>query len=141
MLVVDASVALKFVVDEDGREEAFARIKGEPDLTAPDWLLIEAGNVLWRKSLNGAFDQSVANDLLAAIPRFFEGFQPSSTLASKALALSFEMNHWIYDCVYLATAIDLGVPVLTADRKFWNAARRSGHGEHVELLTWGDGKP
>ena len=137
MLVVDASVAVKFVIDEDGREEAFSRVRAEPRLVSPDWLLIEAGNAVWRKCVNGAFDRQVAESLLAALPLFFDGLQPSAPLAAKALALSFDMNHWIYDCLYLATAIELDAPLLTADRKFYNAAHRAGHGEMVELLTWG----
>jgi predicted nucleic acid-binding protein len=57
-------------------------------------------------------------------------------LSEKAMALSFELNHWVYDCIYLACALDLGLPLLTADRKFWNAAKRASYGDVVELLTW-----
>ena len=72
------------------------------------------------------------------LPRFFDEFRPSAPLAPAALALSFDLKHWIYDCLYLATAIDLAAPLLTADRKFWNAAKRGGYGHVVELLTWKD---
>ena len=72
------------------------------------------------------------------LPRFFDEFRPSAPLAPTALALSFDLKHWIYDCIYLATAIDLDAPLLTADRKFWNAAKRGGYGDVVELLTWED---
>ena len=136
LLVVDASVAVKLIVDEDGKEEALARTRNETRLVAPDWLLVEAGNALWRKCASGVFDREVAEDLHAMLPRFFDEFRPSAPLAPTALALSFDLKHWIYDCIYLATAIDLGAPLLTADRKFWNAAKRSGYGDVVELLTW-----
>ena len=141
LLVVDASVALKLIVDEDGKEEALSRLRSEPRLVAPDWLLIEAGNAVWRKCANGDFDRQVAEDLLEVLPRFFEDFHPSAPLAGTALALAFELNHWIYDCIYLATAIDLNARLLTADRKFWNAASRAGHGDRLELLDWKIGTP
>lgn len=136
MLVLDASVALKLIVDEDGRAETLVRTRQEPRLVAPDWLMIEVGNALWRKCANGAFDSEIARDLYSVLPRFFDDLEPSGPLTSSALTLSFELDHWIYDCIYLATAIALDSSLLTADRKFWNAARRGGHGDRVELLTW-----
>ena len=136
LLVVDASVALKLIVDEDGKEEVLVRTRDETCLVAPDWLLIEAGNALWRKCASGVFDRQTAENLHALLPRFFDHFRPSAPLTPAALALSFDLNHWIYDCLYLATAIDLDAPLLTADRKFWNSAKRGGYGDIVELLTW-----
>ena len=136
LLVLDASVAVKLIVEEEGREVALARTRDETRLVAPDWLLIEVGNAVWRKCASGVFDRQVAEDLLAMLPRFFDDLRPSAPLAPAALALSFELNHWVYDCIYLAAAIDLDAPLLTADRKFWNAAKRGGYSDIVELLTW-----
>jgi predicted nucleic acid-binding protein len=48
MTVVDASVALKWVIDEDGSEAAGALLLEEP-LAAPDLLMVECANVLWTR--------------------------------------------------------------------------------------------
>ena len=46
--VIDASVAIKWVVNEDGTPEALAlRKKGK--MIAPDLLVAECANVLWKK--------------------------------------------------------------------------------------------
>src|SRR6516165_8263674 len=48
-IIIDASVALKWVIEEDGSEEAGALLRGEP-LAAPDLLVVECANVLWAKA-------------------------------------------------------------------------------------------
>lgn len=140
MLVVDACVALKFIAPEAGREAALDRIDHEPAITAPDWIMVEIANSLRRKSVSGEFDAGAANELFASIPRFFTSMQPTAPLVGQAMALSFDLDHWIYDCIYLACALDLDAPLLTADRKFWNAAKRAGYSDVVELLSW-EGQP
>ena len=47
-IVVDASVVLKGVIEEDGSEAAGALVLEEP-LAAPELLMIECANVLWAK--------------------------------------------------------------------------------------------
>ncbi len=136
MLVIDACVALKFITAEPGRAAALDRIDQEPLVTAPDWILVEIANALRRKSLNGEFQRGAATALFESVPSFFTSMQPTAPLVGKAMALSFDLDHWIYDCIYLACAVELDAPLLTADRKFWNAAMRAGYGDVVELLSW-----
>ncbi len=136
MLVLDANIAVKLVCVEPGYQETMDRLQCEAELVAPDWVMIEAGNAIRRKSLGGDFDRAEAQRLLESIPSFFETLYRDAQYAKAAMAISFELDHWIYDCIYLACALDLGVPLLTADRKFWNAAKRAGFGASVELLTW-----
>lgn len=45
-LVVDASVALKWVLDEEGRPAARALLLGNEPLHAPDFLILECANIL-----------------------------------------------------------------------------------------------
>lgn len=136
MLVVDANIIVKLVCNEPGCIEAGERLRFEPTLTAPDWVLIEAAHALRRKSISGEFEPGDAAYRFKAIQVFFEELQLSGPLTEKALSLSFELNHWVYDCIYLSCALDLGSKLLTADRKFWNAAKRAGYDEVIELLTW-----
>src|SRR6266404_5666664 len=50
--VIDASVALKWVIEEDGSEAATALLVGDV-LAAPDFVVIECANVLWAKTRRG----------------------------------------------------------------------------------------
>ena len=52
-----------------------------------------------------------------------------------ALKLAIELDHTIYDCLYLALALRLETRVITADRKFHAAIHRSKRfGGIVNLL-------
>jgi predicted nucleic acid-binding protein len=136
LLVIDASVAVKFVAAEPGQAEALDRVFSEPTLVAPDWLLIEASHALWRKVKLGELTRDLATESIVALPQFFEELVATPELVPAAVKLAFELDHWIYDCIYLAAAVATEGRLLTADRKFWNAASRAGHGERIELLTW-----
>jgi len=121
-LVVDASVAVKWVVDEVGSEEA--RTLQSYRLTAPDLLPVECSNVLWAKARRGELTPEEAReriDLLAAAP--VELISQVALLPS-AVTLAFELDHPIYDCLYLALAVERGLTLITADLRFHAAARR-----------------
>jgi predicted nucleic acid-binding protein len=47
-LVIDASVAIKWVVEEEGTPQALELLR-RAKLQAPDFLLAEGENVLWKK--------------------------------------------------------------------------------------------
>ena len=61
--VIDASVAIKWVVPEAGTEEA-VELLGRGGLVAPDLLFAECANILWKKVRNGELQKSEA--LIAA---------------------------------------------------------------------------
>ena len=46
--VVDASVLIKWVMQEEGSDAAIRLIAG-PTLSAPDLLMSECANILWKK--------------------------------------------------------------------------------------------
>ena len=124
-LIVDASVALKWFLDEEGRDEADALLGGEP-LTAPDFLLLECGNTFAVKARRGQLDAAATRDYLVTL-RHELGvrFRPSEPYMVTAHALALDLQRSAYDCLYLAMAIANGDQVVTADEKFERAVRAS----------------
>lgn len=123
-LILDASVAIKLVVREEGSEAAAALLDGRP-LYAPALMRIEAANALWsmaRRRLIPAGGAADALDLLLRMPLASppQGVDPTA----EALRLAALLDHPVYDCVYLSLAATLRLPVVTADRRFLAAARR-----------------
>ncbi len=114
-LCVDASVAIKWVVEEPDSRAANQLLEGE--LVAPDLVLVEAANVLWQRTRRLALPPSQATDAMAGLRRFFAEIYPVASLIDRALAISLELDHPVYDALYLALARDLGVPLVTADRR------------------------
>ena len=135
-LVIDACVAIKFVTREQGTDQANAILASDNALIAPDLMQIETAHGLWKKVAAQEIDQAEAIEGLATLPEFFERFVPASALLRQAQTLSFTLAHSIYDCIYLALALGEAAPLVTADKKFWNAVKRAGFGDHVQLLEW-----
>ena len=120
--VVDASVAVKWVVRESGSDQA--RSLSSARLDAPDLLLIECANILWKKVRIGDLTRREASSCLTLLLSGPLILTDSVGLLASALELSCELQHPVYDCVYLALAIQRDVPLLTADRRLVSAARR-----------------
>ncbi|MGP9819776.1 type II toxin-antitoxin system VapC family toxin [Salinarimonas sp. NSM] len=126
-LVVDASVALKWYVDEDGADEAEAILAGPDLLCAPNLILFEVGNALRKHVLRGTMTAAYAMRSVRSLGRAIRDPQPLSRLASRALELSLELGHPIYDCAYIALALDMRhARLATADRRLASLAERTG---------------
>jgi predicted nucleic acid-binding protein len=118
-LVVDSSVALKWVIEEDGSDQALA-LQGR-DLIAPALLRIETANVLRTLAARGALgaDQAIQLfELLQSAPVTI--IDHDDELEARALAIALELAHPVYDCVYLAVAEKAGQRLITADKRLLN---------------------
>jgi predicted nucleic acid-binding protein len=122
-IVVDASVALKWVLNESGQDDAEALL--DQDLIAPSHWLLEAANVLWRLSRRGDISPDAATARLAELYN-----APVATGALEddlpaAAGLANTLGHPVYDCLYLALAIRENTYVVTADCRFYAAAEKA----------------
>ncbi len=112
--VVDASIAIKWVIEEIGSIEALVILK-RGGLLAPELIVSECANILWKKWRRDELSKDEA--LMAA--RLLEQAEmelvPSRTLLAASAALAIEINHPAYDCLYLALAIERGAKFITAD--------------------------
>lgn len=131
-IIVDASVALKWVVNEPGTAAALA-IRSE-QLVAPVIWIAEAANALWRHVRLGEASAIEALARIARLERAPVLSLPIEPHVAAALELAIRCNHPVYDCLYLALAIQQDTQVVTADRRFADAATRVGLGDRVQLL-------
>lgn len=134
MSVIDASVAVKWFVAEPGHELALDVLKSEPELIAPDLIIVETANVLRRKYKRGELSQAQWQRTIEALPAYFGRLIPSSALASAAVELAIELDHPVYDCVYLACAVSLGETLMTADTHFAGKIERIGRAGQIRRL-------
>ena len=120
--IVDASVAVKWVIEEEG--SAMARRLSRIPLEAPDLLLVECANILWKKARLGDLTAAEAKERLERLLRAPVRLAASRDLLTPALELSLELRHPVYDCLYLALAQRRGVPLVTADERLVSALSR-----------------
>ena len=115
-LVVDASVAIKWVIEEQGTSQALALRRHR--LFAPDLLVAECANVLWKKARRNELTAQEAVLAARLLQRADIELAPIRALLEPATNLAIALDHPAYDCVYLALAESLSCDVVTADRRF-----------------------
>jgi predicted nucleic acid-binding protein len=116
-LVVDASVACKWFVAEDGSSAAEALLARGDGLIAPDLIVPEVCNVAWLKLRRGEIADEQATAMIAGLPDLFDEVVPSIQLAGRALELARTLGHPAHDCFYLALAEPRQTRLITDDRR------------------------
>ena len=133
-LVVDASVAVKWLVAEDDSNVARELAASGEDLHAPRLMVSEVANALWRKARLGEIERGDAGAMLASVPDMPVRWGADEAVGADAARLALALNRPVYDCVYLALAHRIGAAVVTADLRFANALAPTEHGEAIMTL-------
>ena len=103
-LIVDASVAVKWLFTEEASVESRQLLAHRIVLYAPDFILTEAANVIWKKAQRREIaDPKPYLEELARLPDVVV-LCPSADLVAHAAAIALKIGHPVYDCLYLACA-------------------------------------
>lgn len=130
-MIVDASVALKWIVVEPDSEPANALIV-RGDLHAPDLIFSEIANALWKKSVRAEIAR-LPHDL-DRFHRIFDSIEPSGSLLRRATELAIELTHPAYDCFYLALPERRADVLVTADQRFLRVVTTSPYARLVRAF-------
>ena len=124
-LTVDASVVVKWFVPEPAHREARLLLAPRFQLYAPALVLVEFANTIWKKTGRGEIaDSQPYLEELAGLSRILV-LHTDADLLRRAAEIAIDLDHPIYDCLYLACAEVAGSDLITADRRFVvKAARR-----------------
>ena len=134
-LVVDASVAVKWLVVERDADVARELATSGQDLHAPRLMASEVANALWRKARAGEIERRTAGVLLSNVPDMPVHWAADESVAADAARLALALDYPVYDRVNLALAHRIGAVMLTADRQFVAAVAPTEHGESVLTLA------
>jgi len=138
MIVVDASLAAKWLLWEADRDRAFAFLNRHGDaMAAPDILLHEVASAVVSRHNQRLMDRQEALTALDEWARSWrnelvQAHRVTADLAQHAGQLALQIGHPIADCIYLALAIELDCDLATCDAKF--QARAGRHMTNVRLL-------
>ena len=123
-LVVDASVAAKWVLPEPGSAEAAALRAEDADLIAPSLVLAEIGNALWKSAMRGELPEEDLSHVLGIVAGHYARLVAIEEIAPQALNLAMTLEHPIYDCFYIALAERERAVLVSADSRLVAAAQR-----------------
>ena len=137
-IVVDSSVLIKWIKtkDEELVNEArrlLTEIERRPfEVHVPALLLYEVGNILLLKTdlESAGLNETISN--LEALP--FAVAPPATPLLKRAARLGKEFNLTFYDASFLALAVELDCPFVTADRPFFNRTRSLDRVRHLTKI-------
>lgn len=133
-IVIDASVALKWVLDESGAEAASA-LRDE-QLIAPELWLAEAANALLRHARLGEITAAEARARMEELANASVASLAIEPHIDRALQFATELLHPVYDCLYLTLADHYDTYVVTDDRRFAAAvATRPDLAGRIRLLA------
>lgn len=129
--VIDASVAVKWFVPEIHSEEAARVLDGSYELIAPDLLLPEFGNILWKKVQRGEISIETSRQILQDFKSVTLQTYPSEPLLESAVDMAISLERTVYDCFYLALAVTESCLLVTADKKFYNVLTTSAFATNI----------
>lgn len=133
-LTVDASVVVKWFVDEPLSEESRLLLAHRIHLRAPAILISEFANTIWKKVRRGEIaDSGPYFDELASIPEIVD-LIPDADLIERAACIAVEIGHPVYDCLYLACVEATESAAITADRRLADKAASRLPGVDVRYL-------
>ena len=126
--VVDASIAIKWVIPEPLSDAADRLRVGDQEFLAPDLLLVEVANALWKKTTAGQISAREADAALNLVVESGINLHPTGPLLPRAMEVARRLAHPVYDCVYLALAEREDIALVTADQRFLRrlSSRRLG---------------
>jgi predicted nucleic acid-binding protein len=128
--VLDASIAIRWLVEEKGSELARALLESSTSWIAPRLLLTETAAALRRKVVDSELSTGQATRVLGSILTPVAASEirlhREETFVVEALELALFLRHKLPDCIYLTLAEREGAALATADRKLAELALRRG---------------
>lgn len=134
--VVDSNIAIKWAVTEADSERALALFPGP--MLAPELLLVECANVLWKKVQLGDLNAAQLQSAIRTLQGLRLHWVAPARFLPRVLELSQRLKHPAYDCFYLAIAEHYRVPLVTADGRFATRCRQPDAQDlapHIRLLS------
>lgn len=127
-LVLDASVAIKWAIPsarEPLTDESLRLLKryvdSEIEFIVPDVFWAEVGNVLWKGTRQHRWRQDEAEAVSADMKARDFATVSSVILLPEALRIAFTYDRSVYDCLYVALAVQSKTDLVTADERLANA--------------------
>ena len=102
------------------------------EVHVPALLLYEVGNILLSKTRLGVAALDEALERLEGLP--FVVAPPATPLLKRAARLGREFSLTFYDASFLALAVELGCPCVTADRQFFERTRTLRQVRHLSQV-------
>jgi predicted nucleic acid-binding protein len=134
-LVIDASVALKWVLPEPDSAKAEELLAAGTILIAPTLIVSEVCNAAWKRLRRGETTAQHAGWIAGRIGTLGMMLIEDQTVAAAAMHIACRLDHPVYDCFYLAVAEQRDARMITADRRLIARLQGTAWEHRVQALA------
>ncbi len=131
-VVLDASVAIKVFLDEEGSAEARALVASGARFIAPGLVLVEIASVLLRRLRRREVTPAFAAAVLQRAPTLFDELARVESLTKRAFVIAADHQLSAYDALYVVLAEERNWPLATADLRLADRVAQS----RLAIATW-----
>jgi predicted nucleic acid-binding protein len=128
LVVVDASVAVKWFLPENGEalvSQALALLYGydkeEVRFVVPDLFYVETASAIWKAVRVGRIPRAFGDQALVLLAQRKFPTVPSLKLLDKGFQIATDHGRTVYDCLYVALAVQTNAQLVTADERLANS--------------------
>lgn len=125
VIVLDASAAVRAVMDAAAQPALLDRLAAAAVILAPTLMRVEVANALWKYQRAGVIDAGQARDRHAEVCLIVHRFIDEQTLFPEALQLAVDSDHPVYDAMYAVTTRRHAATLLSFDRRLHHLCTRS----------------
>jgi predicted nucleic acid-binding protein len=128
LVVVDASVAAKWFLPEDREalvSQALALLdeydREEVRFVVPDLFYVETASAIWKAVRAGRVSRAFGDQAVVLLTQRKFPTVPSLKLLDKAFQIAADHGRTVYDCLYVALAVQTNAQLITADERLANS--------------------
>jgi predicted nucleic acid-binding protein len=137
VIVVDANVAIKWVIEQPHFERARRLVEQGDDLLVPGMFVAEITTTIWKYVRSKQINEEQAQSGVTSILSLISYVERDAHLAEDALRMGLDLNYAPYDCFYLVLAMRRSAPFVTADKRLINRLTSTRYKAHVvHLADW-----
>jgi predicted nucleic acid-binding protein len=133
-IVVDASVAVRWSTSLDRSDRAEALLRSGDDIIAPDLVLAEVTNAVWKMVAFGGASVSTMKVHVLEAANYFDELVPTADLKDRAFEIALALTHPAYDCFYLALAEQRECRLVTADERLYSRCAKTPFAKLIKTL-------
>lgn len=126
IITLDVSAAVEVVMGRPRQPAIAAALEKAGWVVAPALYVYEAANVMWKYHQISGLPKAELSHVFQHMVELVDEFIGAEQLAEKAITLACELNHPVYDAVYLVACQNWNAALLTLDTKLALTAARIG---------------
>jgi predicted nucleic acid-binding protein len=133
-LVIDASIAAKWYLPESDSAAAEKLVELDAEFHAPNFLETQFASIFWKHCVAQKTTIDVWRIARVQLKKIIPAWHLDERLHEQSLELAIAHKHHVFDCIYLALAIQIDGMAVTSDKQFLARFAKSIYSNRIVAL-------